>query len=140
LAIAGEGPHRAALEARARLRGVAARVRFLGAVDPARMPDLYASCDAFVMPSTSETQGLVLAEALVAGLPIVAVDSPVTREVLGPAGRIVPPDAERLGRALAAAVAGERPGPDPNAALRFAPALYAQRMIDAYQSAVHLAL
>ena len=91
LAIVGDGPDRAALEARATGRGVRDRVHFTGALEPAALPDLYASSDAFVFPSPTETQGLVLAEALAAGLPIVAVDTPVNREVLGGFGRLVPP-------------------------------------------------
>jgi glycosyltransferase involved in cell wall biosynthesis len=44
-----------------------------------------------VFPSTSETQGLVLAEAFAAGLPVIAASSPQTRDVFGPnkAGELV---------------------------------------------------
>ena len=104
LAVVGEGPHRAALEERARRLGVSDRVRFTGAVDRARLPDVYASADVFVFPSTTDTQGLVLAEALAAGLPVVAAESEASREVLAGAGRIVPPEAAAVGRALEAAL------------------------------------
>ncbi|HEY5425884.1 MAG TPA: glycosyltransferase, partial [Candidatus Tumulicola sp.] len=57
LVIAGDGPARQALEERARECGVAARTRFLGVVAREQLPDLYASCDVFCMPSTTETQG-----------------------------------------------------------------------------------
>ncbi len=53
-----------------------------GTLPRERLPDVYASADAFVFPSTSETQGLVLAEALAAGLPVVAADSEASRDVL----------------------------------------------------------
>ena len=69
LAVVGEGPHRPALEERARRLGVAGRVRFVGNLARERLPDVYASADAFSFPSTTDTQGLVLAEALAAGLP-----------------------------------------------------------------------
>lgn len=108
LAIIGDGPERAALEARAAALGVRDRVRFLGALAPPALPDLYASSDAFVFPSASETQGLVLAEAMAAGLPVVAAENAVNREVLGGCGRLVAPAAAALGPALERAAAGPR--------------------------------
>ena len=67
------------------------RVRFAGALARERLPDVYASVDAFLFPSTTDTQGLVLAEALAAGLPVVAADSEASRDVLGrPAGSSPP--------------------------------------------------
>jgi glycosyltransferase involved in cell wall biosynthesis len=69
LLVAGDGPARAALE-----RQAGAQVTFLGAVDRARdLPALYASCDAFVYASTTETLGLVVLEAMASGVPVVAV-------------------------------------------------------------------
>ena len=108
LAVVGEGPHRAALEERARRLGIAGRVRFAGALARERLPDVYASVDAFVFPSTTDTQGLVLAEALAAGLPVVAADSPASRDVLGGAGRLVPSDSDALAEAIRSALAGGR--------------------------------
>jgi glycosyltransferase involved in cell wall biosynthesis len=108
LAIVGDGLHRSLLEARAAALGVRERVHFTGTLEPAALPDVYASADAFVFPSPTETQGLVLAEALAAGLPIVAVDVPVNREVLGGFGRLVPPSPEAMAAALAAALAAPR--------------------------------
>ncbi|HEY1868069.1 MAG TPA: glycosyltransferase, partial [Candidatus Cybelea sp.] len=70
------------------------------------LPDLYASADVFVMPSTTETQGLVLAEALAAGAFIIAADAPQNRDVLGIAGTIVPPAPEAFAAALAVIPAG----------------------------------
>lgn len=106
LVIAGDGPHRAELERVARESGVSAATRFLGAVSRDSLPDLYASADAFVMPSTTETQGLVLAEALAAGAFIIAADAPQNRDVLGIAGTIVPPAPEAFAAALAVIPAG----------------------------------
>ncbi len=108
LAIVGAGPNRAALEARALAHGVRERVHFTGALEPAALPDLYAASDAFVFPSTTETQGLVLVEAMTAGLPVVAVDVPVNREVLGGCGRLVAPDPQALAEALRQALAAPR--------------------------------
>jgi 1,2-diacylglycerol 3-alpha-glucosyltransferase len=114
LAIAGDGPARHELEEHARIRNLADRVRFLGVVPRNELPDLYASADAFVMPSTTETQGLVQAEALAAGTLVVAAEAPQNRDVLGAAGWIVPPEAA----AFAAAFTRLPAEPDPAAAQR----------------------
>jgi glycosyltransferase involved in cell wall biosynthesis len=108
LAIVGEGPHRAALEERAERLGVAGRVRFTGALARERLPDVYASVDAFVFPSTTDTQGLVLAEALAAGLPVVAAQSEASRDVLGEGGRIVAADPAAVAAAIFAAISAGR--------------------------------
>lgn len=100
IAIVGGGPDRGSLEAHARKLGVAERVRFLGEVERTRLPDMYASADVFVFPSVTETQGIVLAEALAAGCPIIAVDAPQTREVLGAQAIYVANDGGALASAL----------------------------------------
>jgi 1,2-diacylglycerol 3-alpha-glucosyltransferase len=101
LAIVGEGPAREGLEQYARTLGIGSRVRFLGQVDRVRLPDMYASADAFLFSSVTDTQGIVLAEALAAGCSIIAVDTPQTREVLGEAAAYVPNDVGALAEALA---------------------------------------
>jgi glycosyltransferase involved in cell wall biosynthesis len=135
LAIIGDGPHRAALESQAVQRGVRDRVTFTGALPPAALPDLYASSDAFAFPSTSETQGLVLAEALAAGLPVVAVAGAVNAEMLAGFGRVVPDDAAAFGAALEAAAAGPRAAAGAaDALVRFGRARHIAAMINVYQS------
>jgi len=89
LIVAGDGLAREPAEHLTHRLGLEPRVRFLGAVPRADLPALYASADAFVMPSVTETQGLVLAEAMAAGLHIIAADAPPNREVLGAQGAIV---------------------------------------------------
>jgi glycosyltransferase involved in cell wall biosynthesis len=54
------------------------------------------------MPSTTETQGLVIAEALAAGATVIAADTPQNRDVLGLAGRVVPPAPKAFAAALRA--------------------------------------
>jgi len=100
LAIAGDGPMRSELVELARRLGVGARTKFLGAIPREQLPDLYASADAFVMPSTTETQGLVLAEALAAGARVIASDSGQSRDVLDGAGIIADPSAAGFARAM----------------------------------------
>ena len=46
------------------------------------MQNYYGAADLFVFSSTTETQGLVLVEAMAAGTPVVAVDSPGIRDVV----------------------------------------------------------
>jgi phosphatidylinositol alpha 1,6-mannosyltransferase len=68
LVIAGTGPSLLALRARAS-RGVT----FLGTLDRAKvLPSLYASADAFLFSSITETLGLVILEAMASGLPCIA--------------------------------------------------------------------
>jgi glycosyltransferase involved in cell wall biosynthesis len=61
----------AALHAAIRETGLQDRVTVAGAVDQERLADMYASADVFVLPSLYEGYGMVLAEAMARGLPIV---------------------------------------------------------------------
>jgi 1,2-diacylglycerol 3-alpha-glucosyltransferase len=135
LTIVGDGPYRAALEARARERGVLERVTFTGALAPDLLPDLYAASDAFVFPSTTETQGLVLAEAMAASLPVVAADAPVNREMMAGFGRLVPADAGAMGAALELAVGAPRDAAAADfARLEFGRARQTESVIEIYKS------
>lgn len=89
LAIVGDGPHRSDLVALAMELGIAHVVRFAGAMPRENLPDTYASADAFAMPSTTETQGLVQAEAMAAGLSVIAAEAPQNRDVVGDIGEVV---------------------------------------------------
>ncbi len=100
LAFVGEGPEREALETLVRERGLHDRVRFLGALPRESLPDYYASADAFLFPSLTETQGLVQVEALAAGLPVLAADSPQNRDVLGGCARLLSPEARSFALAM----------------------------------------
>jgi 1,2-diacylglycerol 3-alpha-glucosyltransferase len=131
LVIAGDGPLRRDLERLAREARVGASTRFLGAVGRDDLPNLYASCDAFVMPSTTETQGLVLAEALAAGARVIASDAPQNRDVLGGAGRLVPATAEAFANAFREL--GADSGFDAGTARRAAANFSIDRQIDGVQ-------
>ncbi|MBV8644144.1 MAG: glycosyltransferase [Candidatus Eremiobacteraeota bacterium] len=134
LAVVGDGPHRAALEERARRRGVAERVRFTGALPRERLPDVYASADAFVFPSTTDTQGLVLAEALAAGLPVVAAESEASRDVLAGAGRVVAPEPAAVADAIRAALAEGRDQSAVHLAFsRFTVEVQTRRILEVYR-------
>lgn len=70
-----------------RCRDAALIPRVLGTVQHERLPTLVAGADVFLFPSTKEGFGLAAMEALAAGVPVVARDLPVLREVLGDAVR-----------------------------------------------------
>jgi glycosyltransferase involved in cell wall biosynthesis len=82
LALAGQGPERMRLEALARSLGVAERVHFAGELSPERVAQFLKSLDVFVFPTLAETFGLAAVEAAQAGVPVVANDLEVLREVL----------------------------------------------------------
>ncbi len=90
LVVAGAGPSTAALRAQA-----GPGVSFLGNLDRHReLPALYASADAFLFASTTETLGLVILEAMASGLPVIATPAGGVAEHLrdGENGLAFPPD------------------------------------------------
>ncbi|MFW5863275.1 MAG: glycosyltransferase [Desulfohalobiaceae bacterium] len=73
--LAGDGPELQNLQAFARELGLEQQVIFLGQVEQQELPFYYTASDLFVFSSTSETQGMVLLEAMAGGCPAVAVRS-----------------------------------------------------------------
>ncbi|MGQ5523681.1 glycosyltransferase [Chitinimonas sp. PSY-7] len=85
LLIAGEGPALTSLQAQAQQLGLGESVRFIGYLDrKTALIDCYRAADVFVFGSVTETQGLVLLEAMATGLPVVAVAAMGTRDILLP--------------------------------------------------------
>ena len=70
LLVVGDGPERTRLEALATSLGVSNRVRFVGRQDP---PPYLAAADLFVLPSLIESLGLVYLEAMMMGVPCIAL-------------------------------------------------------------------
>jgi phosphatidylinositol alpha-mannosyltransferase len=104
LVIGGDGPERAALEQLVAQLGLR-RVRFLGYIPAADLPRLFASADLFCAPATyAESFGIVLIEAMAAGLPIVAAANAGYAGLLAahPGNLLAPPGDDR---ALAGAIA-----------------------------------
>jgi teichuronic acid biosynthesis glycosyltransferase TuaC len=90
LVIVGEGPERAAIEALARERRVADRVRLLGYVPQDRLPDIYGAADLLLLVSTSEGWPNVLLESMACGTPVVVSD------IDGIADIVAAPEAGRI--------------------------------------------
>jgi 1,2-diacylglycerol 3-alpha-glucosyltransferase len=90
--VVGAGPSSETIVDRARSEGVESRLVMTGSLTGSSLADAYRSMDLFVFASTSETQGMVLVEAMAAGMPVVAIDAPGAREVVkdGINGRLLP--------------------------------------------------
>ena len=71
--ILGDGSQMGELKVRASILGIRDKVTFMGNVPNAQVKDYLNAADLFLFASRSETQGIVLAEALAAGCPVVAV-------------------------------------------------------------------
>ena len=72
----GDGARRPALEKLARERGLESCVRWTGALSPQEIGNLMRTSDLFLHPTTQETFGLVVREALATGLPVVSTAIP----------------------------------------------------------------
>ncbi len=103
LVIAGEGPARAQLERAVAQRGLGDSVRFVGYLERrTELPACYCAADVFVFASKTETQGLVLLEAMALGVPVVALAEMGTQDVLkeGAGCRIAPDDVAGFARTV----------------------------------------
>jgi len=83
LIVSGDGPARAGLEALSRRLGLQGNVLFVGYLDRRTvLLDCYRAGDVFVFASNTETQGLVLLEAMALGVPIVSTAVLGTKDIL----------------------------------------------------------
>ncbi|MDZ7581675.1 MAG: glycosyltransferase [Deltaproteobacteria bacterium] len=88
----GTGPAEAAIREIFARAGMEARLHIAGILQQQQLTDALHAMDLFAFASTSETQGMVLTEAMAAGLPVVALDAPGAREVVRDRhnGRLLP--------------------------------------------------
>ena len=109
LVIAGEGPARTALQQQVAGLGLAPHVHFAGYLDrDTALLDCYAAADVFVFASRTETQGLVLLEAMAQGAPVVSTAELGTRSILLPvSGALVVPEEQGAFAAAVVRLLGE---------------------------------
>ena len=147
LDVIGSGPEESSLHQLADSLGLDGRVRWLGALPQPELTAHYARATAVVVPSHEEGLGLVAAEAMLSGAPVVASDSGGLRDVVedGRTGILVPSnDPSALGAALArllapsAAEERARLGETgrAHALATFAPRSVARRYASIYREAV----
>jgi 1,2-diacylglycerol 3-alpha-glucosyltransferase len=104
--FAGDGPMRAEMTARLDKDPVRPRMHFLGPIEGDDVVAFYSAIDVFAFASRSETQGLVVAEALASGVPVVALDASGVRDALRHCASCVQLGADASPEAFAAALSG----------------------------------
>lgn len=102
LIVAGSGPERPALLARARALGVEDRLRLPGSLPHAMLPALFAAADVTIHPSFVEGFGNARLESLACGTPLVTTAVGDGRVIVDrpAAGRIVQPDPAAIAEAV----------------------------------------
>jgi glycosyltransferase involved in cell wall biosynthesis len=84
--------------------GKESMVRLLGRVPPDEVVDLYRTSTVFVFASLGESFGFPLVEAMAAGTPTLALDTPIAREICGDGARYLPADIDLAAAQLRDAV------------------------------------
>ncbi len=144
LTIVGDGSTMDELVALAGSLGIAGHVRFTGAMAPAEVPAMLATADCCLMTAQEEGLGLVAAEALMQGVPVVVcTDGGGVLDVVPAdgAGRVVPPDAFAIAGAIESVLA-DRAAREAAGVLgatwsaRLSPGFVAERAIGWYERAL----
>ncbi|MGD9788847.1 MAG: glycosyltransferase [Sulfuricellaceae bacterium] len=143
LLIAGEGPALHSLKRQAAELGIAGNVRFVGYLDRKReLPHCYRAGDVFVFASRTETQGLVLLEAMAQRVPVVSLAEMGVKDVLQHGKGVLIAEAEedfaaKVNRLLedrsVAKLLGELGG---QYAAAWSAAALAEKMLDFYRQAI----
>lgn len=82
LLIIGDGTQRGELELKVAESGLKKQVTFVGTIAQEEISHYYEACDLFAFSSKSETQGIVLLEAMAAGLPVVAIKASGVNDIV----------------------------------------------------------
>jgi 1,2-diacylglycerol 3-alpha-glucosyltransferase len=82
LLIVGDGPARKHYQELVRERGLDGKVIFTGFIPDEELPQVYAACDASVIASKFETQGLVGLEAMASGKPVAGINYRAVKELI----------------------------------------------------------
>ncbi|MEI7542483.1 MAG: glycosyltransferase [bacterium] len=102
LMVAGKGPAEEAVHAAAKEKGVENDILWFGYFEPQDWVNCYAAADLFTFASITETQGLVVTEAMAVGTPVVAVGEMGVAEVMAgdKGGLLVPLNVDRFVEAV----------------------------------------
>jgi len=92
LVLVGKGVDEIELRQLVERLNLVKQVIFTGPISHKEVPDYAAAADVFVFASKTDTQGLVLIEAMAAGTPVVAVDAPSSHDVLKGGGGVLAPE------------------------------------------------
>lgn len=94
--LVGTGPMKAEIKQIFEEQGLSKRLRCPGLLQKNQLANAYKAMDVFAFSSHTETQGMVLAEAMTSGVPVVAVDATGVREMIedGVNGRLLSHDDE----------------------------------------------
>ena len=84
MAFVGDGPDRKTYEADCRKAGLEENVIFTGIVPNEEIPPYFAAADAFLFASKTETQGIVILEALAGASPVIAVKASGVSDLVTP--------------------------------------------------------
>lgn len=141
LLVVGGGPEELSLRKKAATLGIAAEVVFAGLLPHRQALECMAAGDVFLFASQTETQGLVVMEAMAMGVPVVAVHAGGVSDAVrsGETGFLVPPSAEALAeralRLLEDAGLRQRIQVQAHAAAaQYTPEILSHRLVDLYQS------
>lgn len=89
LLVAGDGPMRSMMEARARELGIVSQVKFLGMLPRSELMELYAGADLFFFPSLHDSSGNVVLEAMSRALPVLCLDLGGPKHYVTPESAVV---------------------------------------------------
>lgn len=140
--LVGKGPSAKFVKKVLAQEGVAKRAHLAGVLGGKDLMSAYQAMDVFAFASQSETQGMVVAEAMASGVPVVAVDAPGVRDVVRDQwnGRLLPAQnqdtfAEALGWIMKLSSAGRRRmrAEARKTAAEFSLPLCATRMLEVYR-------
>ena len=109
LTLIGQGSLRPSLERLVSDLGLSGRVRFVGSVDHARIQEHYHRADILALATHYEGFCIPILEAMAAGLPVLASDTPPLDEIIGGAGLIVDKTPEAFAQALGGWIDDPRP-------------------------------
>jgi glycosyltransferase involved in cell wall biosynthesis len=100
--VVGSGPAEESLRREAHEFGVTDQVLFAGRVTDEELPAFFRAADLFIMTSLTETFGIVIVEAMAAGIPVVAVTANGSKDLITPGvdGLLAPNDPESLAAAI----------------------------------------